>query len=76
MGSGGSGSRSGPDTENRVNREHKRNRDGTRNTFGNTLGHIASHMGAKVDVGNKGVSVSASPTCGSCHDPYSGRRKK
>ncbi|MBC2886325.1 hypothetical protein H7Q97_13080 [Ochrobactrum sp. CM-21-5] len=79
-GRGSTGSRggatNGPGSDgDRVNRADKRNRDGTKDSWASTFGHITGQISSEIGVsfGAGGPSVSGKLNCGSCHDPYAGR---
>lgn len=61
----------------RVNRADKRNRDGTKDSWTSTLGHIAGQLISETSlkIGTGGIDFSGKLNCGSCHDPYGGRQR-
>lgn len=69
---GGSGGGGGGGRRNdRVNTAAKTNRDGTKTmSLSQTASHIAGHSGISISAHTRdGIGISATPTCGSCHDP-------
>ena len=75
-GSSRGNSTNGPGSDgDRVNRADKRNRDGTKDSWASTFGHIAGQISSEigVNIGTSGINVSGKLNCGSCHDPYGGR---